>query len=103
MLTLSIVYKGAPSLNLDDLGSAGTAAAVVGTASVVCLFSIIVRGPGSLLLTGQFWLPFVYARTRQHNYNVRGRRVDADLTSQVRFYHIFLGPLSASEMLAKSR
>jgi len=68
VLTLSIVYKGAPSLNLDDLGEAGTAAAVVGTASVVCLLSII------------FWLPFVYARTRQHNYNVR-------------WFHFFLGPL----------
>jgi len=43
VLTLSIVYKGAPSLNLQDLGEAGTAAAVVGTSAVVALLSIIVR------------------------------------------------------------
>ena len=46
-MTLAIVYKGAPSLGLKNLGSAGTAAAVVGSAAVVALLSIL------------FWVPFV--------------------------------------------
>ncbi|POY76087.1 hypothetical protein BMF94_0810 [Rhodotorula taiwanensis] len=68
VMTLAIVYKGAPSLGLKDLGSAGTAAAVVGSAAVVALFSIL------------FWVPFVYCKVARKDYTLR-------------FYHFFLGPL----------
>ncbi|GAA5954705.1 hypothetical protein JCM8115_004665 [Rhodotorula mucilaginosa] len=67
VMTLAIVYKGAPSLGLKNLGSAGTAAAVVGSAAVVALLSIL------------FWVPFVYCKVARKDYTLR-------------FYHFFLGP-----------
>jgi sodium-dependent phosphate transporter len=51
------VYKGAPSLKLDKLSEAVTAAAIVGTAAVVTLLSIL------------FWLPFVYAKVMKNDYS----------------------------------
>lgn len=52
-----LVYKGAPSLNLDELSKAGTAAAIVGTAAVVMILSIL------------FWLPFVYVKVVRKDYS----------------------------------
>lgn len=57
VLTLSIIYKGAPSLGLNKLSEGSTAAAIVGTASVVCLLSVI------------FWLPYVYAKSIRKDYS----------------------------------
>lgn len=57
VMTLAIVYKGAPSLGLKNLGSAGTAAAVVGSAAVVALLSIL------------FWVPFVYCKVARKDYS----------------------------------
>ncbi|GAA5990591.1 hypothetical protein JCM10908_003144 [Rhodotorula pacifica] len=68
VMTLAIVYKGAPSLGLKNLGPSGTAAAVVGSAAVVALLSIL------------FWVPFVYCKVARKDYTLR-------------FYHFFLGPL----------
>ncbi|KIM22207.1 hypothetical protein M408DRAFT_28932 [Serendipita vermifera MAFF 305830] len=68
VLTMSIVYKGAPSLKLNELSQASTAAAIVGSAAVVALLSVI------------FWLPFVYAKVVKKDYTVR-------------WYHFFIGPL----------
>ncbi|GAA6009004.1 inorganic phosphate transporter [Rhodotorula paludigena] len=67
VMTLSIIYKGAPSLGLKKLGTSGTAAAVVGTAAVVALLSVL------------FWVPYVYAKVARKDYTVR-------------WYHFFLGP-----------
>ncbi|KIM22206.1 hypothetical protein M408DRAFT_333036 [Serendipita vermifera MAFF 305830] len=68
ILTMSIVYKGAPSLKLNELPPSETAAAIVGSAAVVAVLSVI------------FWLPFVYSKV-----------VKKDRT--VRWYHFFAGPL----------
>lgn len=67
VLTLSIVYKGAPSLKLDKLSEAATAGAVVGTASGVALLSLL------------FWMPFVRAKVVKKDYTIR-------------WYHFFYGP-----------
>ncbi|PVG01655.1 sodium:inorganic phosphate symporter [Serendipita vermifera] len=68
VLTMSIVYKGAPSLKLDKLSDAATAAAIVGTAAVATLLSIL------------FWLPYVHAKVVKNDYTIR-------------WYHFFFGPL----------
>ncbi|KAJ2914869.1 hypothetical protein MD484_g5535, partial [Candolleomyces efflorescens] len=68
ILTMAIIFKGSPSLGLKDLPSSTMAAAIVGTAAVVALLSIL------------FWLPFVHARVVKKDYTVR-------------WYHFFLGPL----------
>lgn len=68
ILTVSIIVKGSPSLNLDELPPGTTAGAVLGTASVVALLSIL------------FWLPYVY-----------GKVVKGDYT--LKWYHFFMGPL----------
>ncbi|SPO32613.1 probable PHO89 - Na+/phosphate co-transporter [Ustilago trichophora] len=68
ILTVSIIVKGSPSLNLDELPAGTTAGAVLGTASVVALLSVI------------FWLPYVY-----------GKVVKGDYT--LKWYHFFMGPL----------
>ncbi|SPO27610.1 probable PHO89 - Na+/phosphate co-transporter [Ustilago trichophora] len=68
ILTVSIIVKGSPSLNLDELPAGTTAGAVLGTASVVSLLSVI------------FWLPYVY-----------GKVVKGDYT--LKWYHFFMGPL----------
>ncbi|KAF6766005.1 sodium:inorganic phosphate symporter [Ephemerocybe angulata] len=48
--TMAIIFKGSPSLGLKDLPGNTLAAAIVGTAAVVALLSIL------------FWLPFVHAK-----------------------------------------
>jgi len=62
------VWKGAPSLNLNEMSSTTTALAIVLTALVVSILSVL------------FWLPFVYCRVVKKDYTLR-------------WYHFFLGPL----------
>lgn len=58
-LTACIVYKGAPSLGLTSLEPNVTAAAVVGTATVIMTLSII------------FWIPFAYAKVVKKDYSAQ--------------------------------
>lgn len=62
------VYKGAPSLNLADLPQTTVALAIVLTALVVAILSIV------------FWMPYVHAKVIKHDYTIR-------------WYHFFYGPL----------
>ncbi|CAE6449185.1 unnamed protein product [Rhizoctonia solani] len=66
VLTMAILWKGSPSLGLDELPPGEMAGAILGTASVVALLSIV------------FWLPFVHARVVKGDYTVC-------------WYHIFIG------------
>ncbi|KAK7035372.1 hypothetical protein VNI00_011903 [Paramarasmius palmivorus] len=66
--TMSIIYKGAPSLGLTKKSESTLAAAIVGTAAVVAALSLI------------FWAPFVYSKVVKKDYTVR-------------WYHFFIGPL----------
>lgn len=66
--TMAIIFKGSPSLGLKDLPGNTLAAAIVGTAAVVALLSIL------------FWLPFVHAKVIKKDYTIR-------------WYHFFFGPL----------
>ncbi|TXT04866.1 hypothetical protein VHUM_03949 [Vanrija humicola] len=68
VLTMSIVYKGSPSLKLDKLSQTTIALAIVLTALVGAIISIV------------FWLPYVYAKVVRQDYTLRP-------------YHIFWGPL----------
>ncbi len=68
VLTTSIIVKGSPSLNLDELPPNVTAGAVIGTAAVVMLLAIL------------FWVPWVHAQVVKHDYTIR-------------WYHFFYGPL----------
>ncbi|SNX85961.1 probable PHO89 - Na+/phosphate co-transporter [Melanopsichium pennsylvanicum] len=68
VLTVSIIVKGSPSLDLDELPPSTTAGAVLGTASVVAALSLI------------FWLPYVHAKVVKGDYTLR-------------WYHFFMGPL----------
>lgn len=68
VLTVSIIVKGSPSLNLDELAPGTTVAAVLGTAAVVALLSIM------------FWLPWVYCQVVRKDYTIK-------------WYHMFMGPL----------
>ncbi|QRV84719.1 sodium/inorganic phosphate symporter [Ceratobasidium sp. AG-Ba] len=68
ILTMAILWKGSPSLGLAEMEPGPLTAAILGTASVVALLSIL------------FWLPFVRARVVKGDYTVR-------------WYHFFLGPL----------
>ncbi|KAF9462248.1 sodium:inorganic phosphate symporter [Collybia nuda] len=67
VLTMSIIYKGAPNLGLNKLSESTTAIAIVGT-------SLVVSG-----LSALFWLPYVYGKVIRKDYTLR-------------FYHFFLGP-----------
>ncbi|KAF9023893.1 putative Sodium:inorganic phosphate symporter [Hymenopellis radicata] len=67
ILTMVIVYKGSPTLHLDELEPKVMAAAIVGTSAVIAALSVI------------FWLPYVYCKTVRNDYTLR-------------FYHFFLGP-----------
>ncbi|GAA5903075.1 hypothetical protein JCM6882_006960, partial [Rhodosporidiobolus microsporus] len=67
VMTLSIIYKGSPSLGLSKMSDSSLAAAVVGTAAVVALLSVL------------FWVPYVYCKVVRKDYTIR-------------FYHFFLGP-----------
>lgn len=62
------VYKGAPSLNLDELSETTVALAIVLTGLGVAIFSVL------------FWLPYVYCKVVRRDYTLR-------------FYHFFLGPV----------
>lgn len=68
VLTMAIVYKGSPSLNLDELPGSTTALAIVMTALVISVLSIL------------FWLPYVYCKVVRKDHTIR-------------FYHFFYGPL----------
>ncbi|GAA6003426.1 hypothetical protein JCM10207_000329 [Rhodosporidiobolus poonsookiae] len=67
VMTMSIIYKGSPSLGLSKLSDSAMAAAVVGTAAVVALVSVL------------WWVPYVYCKVIRKDYTLR-------------FYHFFLGP-----------
>ncbi|KAK7202867.1 phosphate-repressible phosphate permease [Myxozyma melibiosi] len=67
VLSLVIVWKGAPSLNLDELSPGGIAGAVLGTVGVVVLLYVC------------FFLPYM-----------RRRLIKDDWT--MRWYHVFIGP-----------
>ncbi|GAA6033370.1 hypothetical protein JCM8097_006717 [Rhodosporidiobolus ruineniae] len=67
VMTMAIIFKGSPSLGLDKMPDHEMAAAIVGTAAVVSLFSIL------------FWLPYVHAKVVKKDYTLR-------------FYHFLLGP-----------
>lgn len=66
--TLSIVYKGSPSLKLNSKPAWYVAAVTMGT------------GAGVMLLAALFFLPFVYTKVVKKDYTVR-------------WYHVFQGPL----------
>lgn len=68
VLTMSIVYKGAPSLNLDKLSTTTVALAIVLTSLVAAILSIV------------FWLPYVHAKVVKKDYTLR-------------WWHIVMGPL----------
>jgi sodium-dependent phosphate transporter len=68
VLTMSIVYKGAPDLNLDDLPQSTIALAIVLTGLVIAILSAL------------FWLPFVHCTVVKKDYTLR-------------WYHVFYGPL----------
>lgn len=63
-----LVYKGAPSLNLDELSETTVALAIVLTGLGVAIISVL------------FWLPYVYCKVIRRDYTLR-------------FYHFFLGPM----------
>lgn len=66
--TMSIIFKGSPSLGLDELPGGVMAGAIIGTAAVITLLSII------------FWVPFVHAKVVKKDYTIC-------------WYHFFMGPL----------
>ncbi|WVN87684.1 uncharacterized protein L203_102872 [Cryptococcus depauperatus CBS 7841] len=68
ILTMSIVYKGAPQLKLNKLPKTTIALAIVLTGLVIAILSIL------------FWLPFVYTKVIKKDYTLR-------------WYHFFFGPL----------
>ncbi|KAH7097558.1 putative sodium:inorganic phosphate symporter [Auriculariales sp. MPI-PUGE-AT-0066] len=68
VVTMSIVYKGSPTLNLDTLSTATVAVAIVLTSMVVTVLAVL------------FWLPYVYLRVVRKDYTLR-------------WYHAFQGPL----------
>lgn len=68
VLTMSIVYKGSPSLKLDKLPQTTIALAIVLTALVVAILAII------------FWIPYVYCKVVRRDYTLR-------------WWHFPLGPL----------
>ncbi|OXG85309.1 solute carrier family 20 (sodium-dependent phosphate transporter) [Cryptococcus neoformans var. grubii Br795] len=68
ILTMSIVYKGAPQLKLNKLPQTTIALAIVLTGVVIAFLSVI------------FWLPFVYSKVIKKDYTLR-------------WYHFFYGPL----------
>ncbi|RDB17305.1 Phosphate-repressible phosphate permease pho-4 [Hypsizygus marmoreus] len=68
VLTMSIIYKGAPSLGLNKKPGSTTAIAIIGTSLVIAALSAL------------FWLPYVYCKVVRKDYTIR-------------FYHFFLGPL----------
>jgi sodium-dependent phosphate transporter len=68
VLTMSIVYKGSPSLNLDELPEVTIALAIVLTALVGAILSIIL------------WAPYVYVKCVKKDYTLK-------------WWHFVYGPL----------
>lgn len=68
VLTMSIVYKGSPSLNLDDLPEVTVALAIVLTALVCAILAAV------------FWLPYVYRMVVKKDHTLR-------------WWHFVYGPL----------
>lgn len=68
VLTMSIVYKGSPSLKLDNLPEVTVALAIVLTALVCAILSVV------------FWLPYVYRMVVKKDYTLR-------------WWHFVYGPL----------
>ncbi|WWC90367.1 uncharacterized protein L201_005300 [Kwoniella dendrophila CBS 6074] len=66
--TLSIVYKGSPSLGLAKKSKSYIVAVTMGTGGGVCLLAAL------------FFVPFVHAKVIKRDYTLR-------------WYHVFLGPL----------
>ncbi|KAJ9117929.1 hypothetical protein QFC20_000210 [Naganishia adeliensis] len=67
VLTMSIIYKGSPQLNLEDMSPGKTAAVILLTGLVVGILSVL------------FWVPYVRAKVIKKDYTIR-------------FYHFFYGP-----------
>ncbi|GAA5848074.1 hypothetical protein JCM5353_004839 [Sporobolomyces roseus] len=67
VMTMSVIFKGSPSLGLDELAPGPMAAAIVGTASVVALLAAL------------FWVPYVHAKVVKKDYTIR-------------WFHFFYGP-----------
>mgnify|MGYP002477612955 CR=1 FL=1 len=104
VMTMAIVFKGSPSLGLDELPQNELAAAIVGTASVVMALAVL------------FWVPYVYCKVARKDYSASpllslpparslgssGRRsglfsstfADSPLPRRaaLRWYHFFFGP-----------
>lgn len=57
--TMSIIYKGAPSLNLAEKTPTTTALAIVLTALVAAVLAVL------------FWVPFVYSKVIKRDYTLR--------------------------------
>lgn len=68
VLTMLVVWKGAPYLNLDELSIGVTLACIFGAASVITLFCVF------------FFLPYLHRRLVHEDWTLR-------------WYHVFLGPL----------
>ncbi|KAK9897722.1 sodium:inorganic phosphate symporter [Cystobasidium minutum MCA 4210] len=66
--TMSIIYKGAPTLNLSAKSPTTTALAIVLTALVVTILAYL------------FWVPYVYSKVIKKDYTLK-------------WYHFFMGPL----------
>lgn len=66
--TMSIIYKGAPSLGLSAKSATTTALGIVLTALVVAILAVL------------FWIPYVYGKVIKKDYTIR-------------WYHLFMGPL----------
>lgn len=56
-LTLNLVYKGSPQLNLDEMSPGKTAAVIILTGLVVSLLSIV------------FWVPYARAKVIKKDYS----------------------------------
>lgn len=66
--TMSIIYKGAPSLGLNKKSETTTALGIVLTGLVIAILSAL------------FWIPYVYSKVIKKDYTLR-------------WYHFFMGPL----------
>ena len=66
--TMSIIYKGSPSLGLDEKGPTTTALGIVLTGLVIAILAVL------------FWVPYVHAKVIKKDYTLK-------------WYHIFMGPL----------
>ena len=66
--TMSIIYKGAPSLGLAEKSATVTALGIVLTATVIAVLAFL------------FWVPYVYTKVVKKDYTLR-------------WYHFFQGPL----------